>query len=263
MHKPSGAAPRRAPSASADQRQYLALRDRFARLIERGGFAAGGKLPSERTLQADTGLARGTIREALFQLEAEGLIHRRDRSGWYVSPPPVIYDPTRRVSFLTYVTEQGRTPSTETLHIELAPMGEAAAAAFGKDPSEPVYVLRRRRLIDGRPVLVEKILTHPEVTPGLAEHDLGGSFTALLKEQFGVAVARTRVEMWPCALVREEASLLGAKSGSPGLLVIRTSFDAAGRVVEYDEEHWRHNTVRIFVDTGAAPDLEGPGPETP
>ena len=57
----------------------------------------------------------------------------------------------------------------------------------------------------------------------------------------------------PVRLTDVEASLLGAKSGSPGLLVLRTCFDAKGRVVEYDEEHWRHDTVRILVDTRPAP----------
>ena len=81
--------------------QYLVLRDQIALNIELGKLPPGTRLPSERQLQADSGAARGTIREALFQLEAEGLIYRRDRSGWYVSPPAVTYDPTRWYGFMT------------------------------------------------------------------------------------------------------------------------------------------------------------------
>src|ERR1700760_3423774 len=101
--------------------QYLILRDQIALNIELGKIAPGTRLPSERKLQADSGAARGTIREALFQLEAEGLIYRRDRSGWYVSPPAVTYNPTRWYGFMTYVAEQGRTPGTEVLSKELIP----------------------------------------------------------------------------------------------------------------------------------------------
>src|ERR1700761_1483420 len=95
--------------------QYLVLRDQIALNIESGKTPPGTRLPSERKLQADSGAARGTIREALFQLEAEGLIYRRDRSGWYVSPPAVTYNPTRWCGFMTYVSEQGRTPGMEVL----------------------------------------------------------------------------------------------------------------------------------------------------
>ncbi len=42
---------------------------------------------------------------------------------------------------------------------------------------------------------------------------------------------------------------LGTKSGLPGLAVRRASYDAQGRVVESDREHWRHDAVRIRVDT--------------
>jgi DNA-binding GntR family transcriptional regulator len=61
-------------------------------------------------------------------------------------------------------------------------------------------------------------------------------------------VARNRVDMRPCALIREAAERLGVKSGTPGLKVTRSSFDAAGRVVEYDREYWRHDAIRVHVD---------------
>jgi hypothetical protein len=38
------------------------------------------------------------------------------------------------------------------------------------------------------------------------------------------------------------------KPGTPGLLVVRTSLSADGRVVEYDHEYWRHDAIRVHVD---------------
>ncbi len=99
----------------ADGLQYLELRNAFAARIAAGELKSGDRLPSERAPQNASGAARGTVREGLAQLEAEGLIYRKDRSGWYVSPPPIIYDPTRWEGFISYVKAQGRTPATETL----------------------------------------------------------------------------------------------------------------------------------------------------
>jgi DNA-binding GntR family transcriptional regulator len=228
--------------------QYLALRDRIAARIESGEFAADGKLPSERQFQNGTGIARGTIREALFQLEAEGLIYRRDRSGWYVSPLPITYDPTHWAGFMSYVSEQGREPATETLGSETMTVPPATAEIFGTAPEAPLYIILRRRRVDGRPVLVERITVDPSLAPGLLDHDLDGSLTAILRTHYGVTVARNRVDMQPCALVREFAEALGVKSGTPGLLVFRTSFDKTGRVVEYDQEYWRADAIRVHVD---------------
>jgi len=104
-----------------DSLQYLGVRDDIAARITAGEFKPGERLPSERQLQIGGGVARGTVREALFQLEAEGIIYRKDRSGWYVSPPPVVYDPTRWEGFMSYVEAQGRRPETETLSkVEIA-----------------------------------------------------------------------------------------------------------------------------------------------
>lgn len=230
---------------------YLALRDSLAQRILDKEIVGGAKLPSERLLQTEFGVARGTVREALFQLEAEGLIYRRDRSGWYVSHAAVSYDPTRWAGFMTYVAEQGRSPTTETLskQTEAAP---DAVSIFGGPPEQPLHVIRRRRAIDGHPVLVERIIVHPDLAPGLLEYDLNQSLTQVLKTVYGVSVARNRVTMRPCALVKDEAVALGVKSGTPGLLVERTSFAADGRVVEYDREYWRHDAIVIGVDIGVA-----------
>lgn len=245
---PIGIAGGATAGGGGDGPQYLALRDQIARGIEMGNLAPGGKLPSERRLQGDTGAARGTVREALFQLEAEGLIYRRDRSGWYVSPPAVTYNPTRWAGFMTYVAEQGRVPATETLATDVLPAPPAIADIFRTAPGTPLYNIHRRRLIDGRAVLVERIVVDPAMAPNLFDHSLDGSLTQILTSHYDLAVVRNRVDMRPCALVKLAADALGVKSGTPGLTVVRTSFAADGRVVEYDQEYWRHDAIRVHVD---------------
>ncbi len=231
---------------------YLTVRDEIARRI--GALDVGAKLPSERDLQTAAGAARGTVREALFQLEAEGLIYRRDRSGWYVCPAPIVYDPTQWAGFMAYVSDQGRTPSTDTLSAVLAPASPVVAAALGFSPLEdrPIYALRRRRAVDGRAVLVEDIHVDPLIAPDLLKFSLNDSLTGILREAYGVSIMRTRVDMQPCALSRTEAAALAAKPGAPGLLIVRTSFDAEGRAVEYDREVWRHDAVRLHIDISRA-----------
>lgn len=235
------------PAPLGGGHHYLALRDHIARQIEEGRLPAGTKLPSERQLQIGAGIARGTIREALFQLEAEGLIYRRDRSGWFISPGPIVYDPTRWAGFMTYVAEQGRRPETVTLSAEEVRAG-ALGPALGLGGEEQVFVVRRQRLIDGRPVLVERIAVNPALAPDLLRHSFDGSLSGILRAEYGLVVVRNVVDMQPCALVREEAVALGVKSGAPGLLVVRTSYDAEGRVVEYDHEYWRHDALKIHVE---------------
>lgn len=48
--------------------------DRLREMILRGSLVTGDMLPSERSLVEESGLSRGSVREALRTLEAEGLV---------------------------------------------------------------------------------------------------------------------------------------------------------------------------------------------
>jgi DNA-binding GntR family transcriptional regulator len=237
-----------APADLADGLQYLGLRNLIAARIAAGELKSGDRLPSERQLQAASRIARGTIREGLFQLEAEGLIYRRDRSGWYVSPSPIVYDPTRWEGFISYVEAQGRRPATETLDATEIAADGLLAGVFGRPLDAPLYLIRRRRYIDGRAVLVEHIVVDVALAPGLLRFSFDKSLTSILKAEYGLAVTQNKIEMQPCALIGWEAEALKLKSGLPGLKVVRTSYDAAGRVVEFDREYWRHDALKISVE---------------
>ena len=75
--------------ASALQRQSLGATGQivadtlFAR-IKSGEYPGETRLPSERTLATELGVARNTVREALDVLEAEQVIRRRQGSGSFV-----------------------------------------------------------------------------------------------------------------------------------------------------------------------------------
>ena len=86
---------------SWDQRipYYVRIRNHFAGLIDTGALAPGAKLPPERILQDQFRVTRNTIRQALIQMETEGLAYRERRRGWFISPPRITYDPTTNASF--------------------------------------------------------------------------------------------------------------------------------------------------------------------
>lgn len=238
-----------APAPKSEGLHYLVVRDDIAARIAAGDLNPGDKLPSERRLQDEVGMARGTVRAGLFQLEAEGVIYRRDRSGWYVSPPPVIYDPTRWEGFMSYVEAQGRSPTTEVISAEPIVADPLLAEVFSRPPGAALFMIRRRRYVDGRAVLVERIVVDAALAPDVLRFSLDRSLTSILKTEYGLSVVRNQVSMQPCALTGYEAEALRLKSGLPGLAVQRISYDAQGRVVEFDHEYWRHDAVRISVET--------------
>lgn len=67
------------------QRLYRRIAEQIARLIKRGEYKAGARLPPERDLARLLNVSRPSVREALIALEVEGYVEVRVGSGVYVN----------------------------------------------------------------------------------------------------------------------------------------------------------------------------------
>ncbi|MGH6610584.1 MAG: FadR/GntR family transcriptional regulator [Burkholderiaceae bacterium] len=67
------------------QRLYRRIAEQIARLIKRGEYKPGERLPPERDLAAMLKVSRPSVREALIALEVEGYVDVRVGSGVYVA----------------------------------------------------------------------------------------------------------------------------------------------------------------------------------
>jgi GntR family transcriptional regulator len=64
---------------------YVQLAEILRRGILGGVYLPGGQLPSEMQLRGEYGVARGTIRQAVAALRAEGLVETRHAEGTFVT----------------------------------------------------------------------------------------------------------------------------------------------------------------------------------
>lgn len=228
---------------------YLQLRDRLVMLIKTGELPASSRLPAERELAERFSTTRVTLRQALAQLESEGQIYRSNRRGWFVSPERLNYEPVKDVSFTRYVTAQGRTPMTQVLGFEHAVASVSVAAALELLPGDPVYCLRRRRYVDERLVLVERIWLNAQYLPDLEKERFDLSLWQLFAHKYGIELTDKSISIIPTALTGEFADALEVNSGCPGLHITRISKTTSGQVVEYDEEYWLHDVLSISVSS--------------
>jgi len=226
---------------------YMRFRDHFATMIEEGTLASGAKFPPERVLAEEFSITRVTVRQALMQMEAEGLIFREDRRGWFVSPPRVRYDPTANTSFTESIAEQGRVAGTTVLSSQRIAASQWQNTHLGCEIGEPVFVISRQRTVDERAVLVEKIHVKAKRCPNLLEHPLDQSMTGLMAREFGIMEQRAQINMRPAALSEVPAKALGVAVGTPGLYISRIILDQYDEIIELDEEFWRHDAIDICI----------------
>lgn len=228
---------------------YLTLRDQLLNLIRSGELACGDRLPAERLLAERFATTRITLRQALTQLESEGVIFRSNRRGWFVSPQRLVYEPIRDYSFTRYVTAQQRVPRTEVLGFETLTASELVAQALKLQPGDPVYRLRRRRYADARLVLVETIWLNARHLPELGKQRFDQSLWQVFADVYGIELTNKQITITPTALSGEFAEALEVTSGCPGLYITRRSCTTDGRAIEYDEEYWLHDVLTISLST--------------
>lgn len=229
--------------------QYLQIKDALVAQIQAGGLAANDKLPSERLLGELYNTTRVTIREALIQLEANGLIYREERRGWFVSPPRFRLNPRRTSNFHQIVREQGGIPRTELLEKSRQAAPPALLSRLLLKPFDSIFLLKRLRFANSRAICYCENHCLPERVLGLLDLNLNGSLTELYQTHYGLHYARMQVTFYPTALPDDVARHLGATVGLPALRLERLNFDQYGRVLDFDLEYWRHDSLEIEVDT--------------
>ncbi|MCI0678545.1 MAG: UTRA domain-containing protein [Actinobacteria bacterium] len=199
------------------------------------------RLPSERTLAERFGYQRSTVREALQLLAARGLIYRKDRSGWYVSPPRLLYNPTMPLPLSEITQQQGRELLTEVITTDEEGQPEC------RIPSAKFLALRRRSL-DGLPVLIERIYMQERIRQELASADLTESIADLLDHQPGVRITHERLTLNSTAMAPDLASLLYTTAGAPVFEIERMRYDE-DQLLSVDIELWRPQAVHVTIET--------------
>lgn len=213
--------------------------------IEHGLLPPGSKLPAERKLSEVFDTTRITLREALVQLEAQGLIYREERRGWFISPPRLAYDLMRRSHFHAMVQAQGRVPATQVISARLQPASAVICGLLQLPALSSVIQICRARRIDERLVLYVEHYLNPDYFPQILALDLNQSLTELYASHYDIRYGQVRFEMVPTALPAEAAGALKVSIGSPGLRIARVNHDQRGRLIDCDLEYWRHDAIHV------------------
>ncbi|ORM75201.1 MFS transporter [Pantoea wallisii] len=220
-----------------------ALRER----IETGEFT-GGRLPAERTLSEHYATTRITLREALGLLEAQGIIYREVRRGWFVAPPRLIYNPSHHSHFHAMALEQGRVATTQVIEAREVSAQLTVARHLHLCEGDTVYRIRRLRRVDGRAVLYVEHYLNPAYFPGLLSEDLTRSLTELYTQRYDIRYGGARFTILPGPLPSRAAPALNVASGTPGLLITRINRDQHDRVIDCDCEYWRYDALCVDVE---------------
>ena len=157
-------------------------------LVAERGLVPGDRLPTHAELAASVGVSLITVRRALDELERAGQVRRHQGLGTFLARPRIVTESARAGSLLGTL-RRGETgaDSIDTRMLELRrglPSPEVASA-LRIQPDAPVWRLRRQRLIDGQPAVVETSIIPVVLAPDLDQlvERRGGSLYDLLARE--------------------------------------------------------------------------------
>ncbi len=232
--------------ANSDTPIYLQLRDALAEQISAKGIAVGEKLKSERQLAEEMGVARMTVRKALLLMEGEGIIFRKDRSGYYVSPSRLITDPLNHKNTFKLFAEAGHAAHAETSKVVPYPATHSLAKLFGTQPGEPLLFSESISFMDGRKVVYDYDYFLASAFPGMEEMESYEPLTDFLRNEFGFVPKQTGFRARSTNLLDPVADALGVTNGTPGLFITRlTSHNHM--VVYVNRSFWLADMLDIVV----------------
>jgi GntR family transcriptional regulator len=230
---------------------HAQIEDWLADAIAARQLKPGDRLPTEHELAAWLGVSRMTLRHALGELAQRGLVTKTvgRNGGTFVAEAKLEQDLTTLAGFSEQLRRHGKVAGARVLAATQIPASPAAAAALALAEGDPVHEVRRIRLADGRPMVIEHSLFPAGLFPDLLDCRLDGSLYELLEERYGQRPYRARESLEPVIAGVREAEALEVDEGAPLMLVERTAYSRAGQPLEFARDLFRSDRTRVVVWT--------------
>ena len=226
---------------------YAQLIDIIYEMLDKNELTEGDKLPSERELCEIYQISRATVRQTMMELEKEGIIYKQHGKGAFIAPKKLKQDLSSFYSFSDEMRKIGRKPSSDILSFQTVGSTYKTASKLGIKVNDDVYELKRLRLADDMPIMLETSYIPCDRFPGLKRSDFEGTtMYELFKDRYQAAFTMAEEFLSPTVISEEEAILLKAARNLPGMVIERLTYEG-DRVIEYTHSIARGDQYKYHV----------------
>jgi GntR family transcriptional regulator len=227
---------------------YSQIKEKLLAAISRGEFKAGDQLPSQRELCERYSASHMTVRRAIDDLVASGVISAIPGKGLYVTEPKQDTEASPLISFTEDMARRGMKATNQVLEAEVTAAPTILAKALGVEVGTALVYLRRLRLADGHPMALQTNYLVHACCPGLLEHDLNqNSLFKILKSHYGLQIAAYSATVEAVLASESEAALLGLTPPAALLVTEQISYLENGRAIEFVRSAYRGDRYRMRV----------------
>ncbi len=222
------------------QALYARLRDALRADILEGRLKPHDKLPSESEMSAAHGVSRITVRQALGDLQKEGLILRLQGKGAFVSPARARQALDRLQGLGEALSGQGQAVHSKRLSLRSRKAPAEVAAQLQLAPGSEAVELQSLRYLEREPLSVNRSWFAPALGERVARIDVSGrDLIEVLEHDLGQKVELAHLDISACAMPAREARWLQVNEGEPALQVRRVVCGPGGAPLQLETAIYR------------------------
>ncbi|WOO88196.1 GntR family transcriptional regulator [Mollicutes bacterium LVI A0039] len=210
--------------------KYQSVYYTLAQKIESGVYKEEGKLPSERSISEELDVSINTVRKALSLLIENGYINSRHGSGYYISTHKN-FNVLKLKSLGT--TYKNRNVKSKVLNYNIIRASEIEAENLNVDVGEAIFSVKRLRLIEGKPAILENTIIPVKLFPTLDKTVFEGSFYKYIEEISPYKIDRAIKDISPIVPDKDLANILEVDENKPLLVIENYVYLTTGEQFEY------------------------------
>ncbi|SDC88740.1 GntR family transcriptional regulator [Paraburkholderia lycopersici] len=230
---------------------YVQIKDALRARILDGTYAPHSQMPSEHELCAIFEVSRITVRQALGDLQKEGLLFKVHGKGTFVSKPKAFQNVTSLQGFSEAMSSMGYEIVNQLRSFRIVKADRHIATRLNLPEGAPVAEIHRVRLLNREPVSLELTWVPEAIGKRLANADLvTRDIFLILENDCGVPLGHADVSIGAILADDDIVEALRVEDGSPVLRIERLTHDASGMPIDYEYLYFRGDAFqyRLRVD---------------
>ncbi|HHJ06503.1 MAG TPA: GntR family transcriptional regulator [Anaerolineae bacterium] len=218
---------------------YVQIERDFEISIATNRLKPGDLIPGEVELSNKYGVSRVTVRQAIKELVAAGLLYRIQGKGTFVLQPTIERIEPNITSFFYEMIESGRKPRAD-VSIEVRQADPEISRLLQLKPGETVIVIKRLRYVDDEPIIYQVNTIRESLCPDLVSEDLSAqSFQYTLEIKYNLRLVELEESLTCIKPTKELAQILGVPMSVPLLVATRMLYGVGGEIIGMAESHFR------------------------
>jgi len=229
---------------------YVQIKEVLKQRILEGDYDVHERLPSESEMMKVFGVSRITVRQALRDLHAEGLVFSVQGKGTFVSRPKAVQDIQHLQGFGEAMAPQGYDTSTRVVGIQEVRAPQEVADALKISQNSMVIELTRIRSLNREPISIDHSFFPLEIGQSIQSRDLTQDIFPMLENEFGVGLGHADLKIEAVIADDYAAKHLNVDTGSAVLRIQRLVFSQTGDPIDFEYLSYRGDAFQYQLRVG-------------